>query len=170
MKCILIGFMGSGKTSVAQALSQRLGYSVVEMDTLVYQKTGCADMNQVFAKGGELLLRETEIEIAKEYRAANKVVISTGGGVVMNKIILDYLQEHNGCIIFLESTFQTVAKRVAADSTPRPLFQNKAQAEALYQLRLPLYRAYSDIQIQTDNQPIDQIVEKIIQFIDSYED
>jgi shikimate kinase len=170
MKYVLIGFMGSGKTSVATALAQKLGFSVIEMDTLVYQKTGCADMSEVFAKGGELLLRETEIALAKEYRAASHVVISTGGGVVMNKIILDYLKEHQGQVIFLESSFKTVADRVATDSTPRPLFQNLAQAEMLYQLRLPLYRAYSDIQIQTDQKTVDQIVQEITQFIESYED
>ncbi len=58
MNIVLIGFMGSGKSTVAKRLSKLLGLSSLEMDEIVYQKTNTSNMQEVFAKGGELLLRE----------------------------------------------------------------------------------------------------------------
>src|SRR6202023_573345 len=112
MKIILIGFMGSGKSSVAKKLGHLLKLPILEMDELVFQKTNTKNMHEVFAKGGELLLRETEIAIAQEYASTNNIVISTGAGVVLNKIILDYLKKPDGKVFFLNAAFQTIAVRL----------------------------------------------------------
>lgn len=160
MKMILIGFMGSGKSSVAKQLGCLLHLPVLEMDELALQKTQSKDMHEIFAKGGELLLRETEITIAREYALHGNTVISTGAGVVMNKIILDYFKRSNGKVFFLNATFQTIAARLAGD-TSRPLFRNMSEAESLYHFRQPLYLKYADRVIDVDRKSVEEIAHEI---------
>lgn len=167
MKIALIGFMGTGKSSVAHLLAESLSYSCIEMDEAVLAKTHCKDMAAVFAKGGELLLRETEIALAREYRTLEETVISTGGGVVLNKIILDYLKENGGIVLFLETSFSEIQKRIEHDETPRPLFQNPDQARTLYEFRLPLYRNYADFTITTDGKTPESIRDEILDYVKS---
>lgn len=160
MKIILIGFMGSGKSSVAKTIGHFLKWTILEMDDLVFQKTNTKNMHEVFEKGGELLLRETEIVIAQEYASTDNVVISTGAGVVLNKIILDYLKKPDGKIFFLNATFQTIAVRLADDAL-RPLFKNSVEAESLYHFRQPLYLKYADQVIEVDKKSVEEIAQEI---------
>src|SRR3990167_5099498 len=143
MNIVLIGFMGSGKSTVAKRLAKLLGISWVEMDELVYQKTNTRNMHEVFALGGELLLRETEIAIAKEYASKENLVISTGGGVVLNQIILDYLKEAGGKVIFLNARFEQIVTQLEGDNS-RPLVRDLTSTKKLYDFRLPLYLNYAD--------------------------
>ncbi len=168
MNLVLIGFMGSGKSTVAKALSKLLGLTIVEMDDLVYQKTNTRNMREVFTKGGELLLRKTEIVIAKEYAAKKNLVISTGGGVVLNKIIFDYFKETGGKVIFLNASFDMVAKRLEGDKE-RPLFTDLISAKKLYDFRFPLYLNYADEIVDVDSRSEKEIalqIKEIIQKID----
>jgi shikimate kinase len=160
MNIVLIGFMGSGKSTVAMALSRLLGLAIVEMDDLVYQKTDTRNMQEVFALGGELLLRETEIAIAKEYAAKQNLVISAGGGVVLNKIILDYFKKTGGKVIFLHVPFEQIVKRLKGDDS-RPLFKDLTTAKKLYDFRLPLYLNYADEIIDVGFQSAEEIALKI---------
>jgi shikimate kinase len=160
MKIILIGFMGSGKSSVAKKLGHLLKLPILEMDELVFQKTNTKNMHEVFAKGGELLLRETEIAIAQEYASADNNVISTGAGVVLNKITLDYLKKGDGKIFFLNAPFQTIAVRLADDSI-RPLFKNSVEAKSLYHFRQPLYLKYADQVIEVGKKSVEEIAQEI---------
>jgi len=144
MLIVLIGFMGCGKSSVAVELSALLGFPAVDMDALVCQRTQVKTIQEVFAKGGELLLRETEIGLAKEYAAKKELVISTGGGVVLNKIILDYFKQSSAKVVYLEVNFKTLVKRLKEDRT-RPLFGKDA-----YDARLPLYARYADLRVDAN--------------------
>lgn len=164
MKIILIGFMGSGKSSVAKKLGHILNMPIIEMDELVFQKTNTKNMHEVFAKGGELLLRETEIAIAKEYALTTNHIISTGAGVVLNKIILDVLKKTGGKIFFLNAPFQTIAARLA-DDTMRPLFRNAVEAKSLYHFRQPLYLEYADKVVEIDKKSVDEIAQEIAEEI-----
>ena len=162
MNIILIGFMGSGKTTVAKPLSQLLRFSSIEMDELVCQRTNTANMRELFAKGGEQLLRATEIEVAKECASEQSAVISTGGGVVLNKIIIDYFKGAGGKIIFLNPSFEQIAKRLEGDDS-RPLFKDLESARKLYDFRLPLYSNYADLIIDIANHSPDEIAHMIIE-------
>lgn len=164
MNIVLIGFMGSGKSTVAKCLSELLDLATVEMDDLVYQKTNTRNMHEVFALGGELLLRETEIAIAKEYASKNNLIISTGGGVVLNKIILDYFKKTGGKVIFLNIKFEQLIKQLAGDDS-RPLFKNLISAKKLYDFRLPLYLNYAEEIIDVDSQSAEEIALKIKELI-----
>lgn len=159
-KIVLIGFMGSGKTSVAKKLGKLLKLPILEMDEVVFQKTNTNNMHEVFAKGGELLLRETEIAIAQEYVSTDIHIISTGAGVVMNKIILDYFKKSQGKIFFLNASFQTLAARLAFDAS-RPLFKNRIEAQSLYDFRQPLYLRYADHVVDVENKSVEEIAQEI---------
>lgn len=160
MKIVLIGFMGSGKSSVAKRLGQLLKWPTLEMDERVLEKTNTQNMHEVFAKGGELLLRETELAIAQEYALIDNSVISTGAGVVLNKMILKYLKESSGKIVFLNATFQTVAARLVDDAS-RPLFKNQVEAHSLFHYRKPLYLQYADQVIEVDHKSVEEIAQEI---------
>lgn len=164
MNIVLIGFMGSGKSTVAKRLAKLLGFSLIEMDDLVYQKTATRNMHEVFEKGGELLLRETEIAIAKECASKRELVVSAGGGVVLNKIILDYFRNANGRVIFLQANFDTITKRLEGDDS-RPLFKHLENARKLYDFRLPLYLNYADEIIDVNSRSADEIALKIKEMI-----
>jgi len=160
MKIILIGFMGSGKTSVAQKLTHLLNIPVVEMDDKVLQKTRTKNMHEVFFQGGEKLLRQTEIAIAREYAAADHTIISTGGGVVMNKIVLDYLKKNNGQVFFLNAAFTTIVERLREDQS-RPLFKDSPASQLLYQFRQPLYLKYAHHVVDVNKKTIEEIAQEI---------
>jgi len=160
MKIILIGFMGSGKSSVAKQLGHLLNVPILEMDECVYQKTNTKNMHEVFAKGGELLLRETEIAIAKEYALTENNVISTGGGVILNKIVLDYLKQAKGKVFFLNASLETIAARLG-DDTLRPLVKDIGETQSLYHFRQPLYLRYADHVVEVDKKSVEEIAQEI---------
>jgi shikimate kinase len=164
MNIILIGFMGSGKSSVAKKLSPLLNMPILEMDDLVLKRTKTKSMCEVFAKGGELLLRETEIAIAREFSLLDNSIISTGAGVVLNKIIIDYFKKNEGKIFFLNVDFETIAVRLADDAL-RPLFKNIAEAKSLFHFRQPLYLKYADQVIDVSKKTMDEIAQEIAAII-----
>src|SRR5262249_11332305 len=147
-------------STVAKKLEHLLQLPMVDMDELVFQKTDTNNMHEVFAKGEELLLRETEIAIAKEYAFVDNYVIATGAGVILNKIILDYLKKRCGIIFFLNAAFQTISNRLAGDSS-RPLFKNIVEAESLYHFRKPLYLRYADHVVEVDTKSVEEIAQEI---------
>ena len=113
-------------------------------------------MHEVFAKGGEILLRETEIAIAKETASTQNAIISAGGGVVLNKIILDYFKQEGRKAIFLNASFETIVKRLDKDRS-RPLFKDLTIVKKLYDLRLPLYLNYADEIIDVNSRSAEEI-------------
>ncbi len=160
MNIVLIGFMGSGKSSVGRVLSDKLSFEFIEMDVLVLQKSGRGNINEIFEKDGEPAFRKLEQEVAEGLQNKNNAVISTGGGVVENSVIMDYLGK-NGRIIFLSVPFAEIKKRLK-DLNDRPLFKNKYKAEELYISRESLYDKYADIKVPTDGKSIDAVANEII--------
>lgn len=161
---VLIGFMGSGKSSIHKPLAQKLGLRPIEIDDLILKKSNRKSVEEIFEKDGEQVFRELEIETAKDLKNQVDCVIATGGGVVQNKIILDYLKT-NGTIVYLKTSFPEAEKRLAREGKTRPLFKNTKAAQKLYKLREPLYNAYSDIEVQTDGKNIEEITVEIIERI-----
>jgi shikimate kinase len=164
MNIVLIGFMGSGKSTVARQLSLVLNLPWIDLDELVCKKTNTKTIIDLFTAGGEPLLRETEIAIAKEYASKNNTIISTGGGTVLNQTTLDYFTKTGGKVIFLNAQFHTIEKRLAHDNS-RPLFNHSEKAKTLYDFRLPLYHYYADQTIDVDNLSTEETALKIKEMI-----
>ncbi len=160
MKIILTGFMYSGKSSVARQLSQKMDLKLIDMDQLVIKNSARKSITEIFEKDGEPKFRELEKNTTQKIKDQTNSIISTGGGVGVNKTLINELGIE-GTIIFLHATFETIVKRMGKN-TSRPLMKNKEKVEQLYKTRLPLYREHADIIVRTDNYTIAEVSDKIM--------
>ena len=162
MKIILIGFMGSGKSSVGKLLSKKLNLQLIEMDKIILKRSGLNNINEIFTIDGELRFREIEIEVSKGLKEIEDAIIVSGGGIVVNKIIIDYLKcNGRNIFIFLDTEFETIGNRLK-DDHDRPLFSNIKEVKRLFEIRQPLYKNYADIVIRTDNKSVENITHEVI--------
>ena len=159
----LIGFMGTGKTAVAEVLADRLDKQFVETDALIEKKAG-KSIPDIFEQDGEIAFRELEIGIIKEIAENNDSVIACGGGVVLNKINIDRMRKK--CIIInLKATPSVIAGRTSGDRGDRPLLavtDRINQIKELLNYRRPFYQRAADIEIDTSRLDINAVVEKIM--------
>lgn len=160
MKIVLIGFMGSGKTTVARVLAKKRNLNFIDMDYLALKNTTRFSINEIFEKDGEEKFRELELDVAKLMSQKENCVISTGGGVVMNPKIMEYLKT-NSVVIYLRKNFDRIKEHIALKKVRPPLFQTEESAKKLFEFRAPQYVQYADMIIETDNKNIDKLIEEI---------
>jgi len=159
----LIGFMGTGKTAIGEALATRLNRKFVELDLLIEQKAG-KSIPEIFKQDGEVAFRELEIEATKQIAKGKNLVIACGGGVVLNKINIDRLRAES-VIIYLTASPRIILKRTASGSQGRPLLNVSDRASEIRDLlrfRKPFYERATDIRIDTSKLDIDAVAEQII--------
>ncbi|MDP4240683.1 MAG: shikimate kinase [Bacteroidota bacterium] len=130
-RIFLIGYMGSGKTTVGQLLATKLGYSFIDMDTHIESKL-FKSVSQIFAELGEQQFRLLEHQCLHEIAEFNNAVISTGGGVPCFFDNMKYMNEH-GITIYLKLTAEELTERLEGfQANKRPLLAGKKGKE-LYQ-------------------------------------
>ncbi|KAI4310706.1 hypothetical protein MLD38_035661 [Melastoma candidum] len=125
-RCIyLVGMMGSGKTTVGKILSQVLGYSFVDSDSLVEQEVEGKTVTDIFKLYGEGFFRKKETEILRRISIMPRAVVSTGGGVVIRPINWRYM--HKGISVWLDVPLDALARRISAVGThSRPLLHGES--------------------------------------------
>jgi shikimate kinase len=158
----LIGFMGTGKTAVGKILAEKLNKQFVELDTLIAQRAG-KSIPEIF-KDGEIAFREMEIAMIKEVSSGEKQVISCGGGMVLNKINIDRLQQDSR-IVLLTASPLVILKRTSGN-IDRPLLdtQNRLQSvRELLKFRKPFYERAADFSINTSRLNIEAVAGQIIE-------
>jgi len=141
MNIVLVGFMGTGKSAVGRLLAGRLGWSFVDMDAVIEERAG-KRIDQIFADEGEPAFRSREHALVSELALQDRLVIATGGGVVLNP---DHVKafSRTGRVVCLEADPEVLWQRVSA-SGHRPLLETPDKRErmlALLESRQPLYRA-----------------------------
>lgn len=161
MKIVLIGFMGSGKTSVAESLAKTLNLKSIDMDELILKDSGFKSINEIFEKKGEKSFREMELAVAEKLVNIDDAIISTGGGVVTEEQTMTPLLK-NSVVIYLKLSFDNASIRVAQKKIKPPLFQNIVIAKKLFNIRKSLYTQYADIIVNTDNIEISEVLENVI--------
>jgi shikimate kinase len=146
---ILIGMMGSGKSSVGRCLHRRTGMAVLETDEMVASTFGMS-IPEIFSKHGERKFRETETEALRTVSTTKAVVIATGGGMVLRKENVEILKRL-GLIVWLDGNKEMLFAR-ASRKTARPLLRTKNPRETFSQIlgaRRPQYAKIADIRIDT---------------------
>ena len=153
--------MGSGKTAVGKRLAKRLGYTFLDTDLLIEEKTG-KSISDIFSKDGEDYFRDIETLILTELTGINDHVIATGGGIVTRKENIRRLREL-GFIIWLKASPETIFKRVST-KTHRPLLKVDNPLEQIKRLMSQREQSYSeaDLTIDTDGLEVEDIVNNII--------
>ncbi len=160
---ILIGFMGSGKTTIGTVLAKQLEYKFFDTDAFIVEKEG-KTINAIFAENGEEYFRNTETKMLEEMeQTLERAIVSTGGGLPLrecNGVILKKL----GFVVFLKVQKETVLKRLKGDDT-RPLLKGdnaEEKVDYLLEYRNPIYEYTAHVVIETDNKTVEEISEEII--------
>lgn len=162
MKLVLCGMMGSGKTTVGKLLAKALAWEWVDTDECIVSRYG--NISDIFAQKGASYFREKETEIVKTLTQKDRLVISTGGGIVLREENISLLKE-DGIVLYLRAQKQTLVGRLQGDKT-RPLLQSEepldCKIERLLQERGVLYEGASDSIVDVDGKTPTEIVEEIL--------
>jgi shikimate kinase len=133
----LVGMMGVGKTTIGKLLAEEIGYRFVDTDEVIVKAAG-KSINEIFAENGEAEFRQLESDVLAQVCAYTKLVIATGGGIIMQQHNWSYL--HHGLIVWLDVPVQIILQRLAEDDT-RPLLQDDPESKlrSLLEQRQPMY-------------------------------
>jgi len=164
---VLVGFMGTGKSSVGMKLSEMLGMGFIDTDDIVEADSGMI-ISDIFAEKGEEYFRDLESEAVEKTCKLSHYVIATGGGVVIRDRNIRNLRS-TGMLFCLDAPPEVIFERTSGHSH-RPLLQVGdaiGRIHEMLEIREPLY-AKADHRIDTSKFTIDQIAEKVADLFKSY--
>ena len=147
----IIGFMGTGKTTVSSALSKITGLKEIDVDAYIVEKAKMS-ISEIFEKYGEEYFRNLETESLREIANNKNQIISCGGGAVLKDENVDILK-NSGTIVLLTATPETIFDRVK-DHTHRPILNNDmslSHVKSLMEKREPRYQSVADIKVNVDS-------------------
>ena len=157
----LVGFMGTGKTTVGRAVAMRLGFRLLDSDHEIEREKG-QTVAQIFAAEGEAAFRALERRFVDHGHADRGVVVACGGGLVVQPGMLELLNT-KGVVVCLHASLETVLRRTGQTRT-RPLLDVADPAARLRQLYLerePIYKRAGTV-ILTDLRPLHDIVMHVL--------
>ncbi|MFH1387602.1 MAG: shikimate kinase [bacterium] len=161
---ILIGFMGSGKTAVGQALAKELGYAFIDTDEII--ETGeKRTIGNIFMTEGEEYFRGLETNALKSLTGIDQTIVSTGGGIILKEENLPLLKGL-GKVVYLSASHEVIYDRIK-DETHRPLLRvsdPKKEIGDLLAKREEKYKKAADIIIDTSGKEVDVIVRELIKW------
>ena len=157
-RVILIGPMGSGKTTIGSLLAQKLGLSFRDTDHLIEEQEE-KTVSQIFLDQGEDAFRAIEKRVLREELLTDGTVLSLGGGAPISIDAQSALRAIASHIIFLDISLSTVAPRIGFNRD-RPLLLNnpRGQWQTLMEARRPIYEAIADATINVDDKSEEEIV------------
>jgi shikimate kinase len=159
---VLVGFMGSGKSSVGREIARRCDLRFLDTDSVIRQKYG-KSIPEIFAIHGESAFRDEEHQVLLRLRGARHLVIATGGGIVLqsrNRLILRSI----GPVIWLTADEEVIWDRVSRNPN-RPLLHTvdpRSTIRNLMQVRYPLYREAADIIVETSSLTHQEVATRIL--------
>jgi shikimate kinase len=166
-KIVLIGAMGSGKSTLGKLLAARLQYKFLDSDTAIEQAQNMS-VTDIFAQEGEDEFRKYEAQTIKNLiQSTDAMVIATGGGAILNNHTCSLLKAQ-AVVIWLDASADTLTQRLAADTT-RPLLAGKNKLEVLtakLAQRTPLYKTTADYIIDVTDKSPTQLIAEIEQVLD----
>lgn len=157
----LVGFMGTGKTTLGRALAQRLKYRCVDSDHEIERQQGKA-VSQIFAEQGEAAFRAMERDFIDHGHPTERQIVACGGGLVVQPGMLELLQT-KGVVVCLHASIETILRRTAGNRS-RPLIDvedPEKRLRDLYAAREPIYRRAGTL-VLTDGRPLAEIVQHVL--------
>lgn len=160
----LVGFMGTGKTTVGRLLAERLGYTFVDADDEIEREQGVS-ITHIFSELGEAHFRDLETDMLKRLSARENLVISAGGGAVIRAENVESLKK-GGPVVCLAATPEEIYDRVR-HSTHRPLLKVDdplGRIRELMELRRKFY-SRADYKVDTGGLTPGEVVDKILDMV-----
>lgn len=157
----LVGFMGTGKTTVSRQLSELLGYEEVDTDARIVRQQN-RSIAEVFETQGEQAFREMETGLLQELGEETHKIISCGGGMALRRENVALMREH-GVVVLLTAEPETIFARVR-DDNGRPVLNGNMNVGYIRELmakRMPYYQAAGEIVVATDDRSPQEIAREI---------
>ncbi|MBV8571410.1 MAG: shikimate kinase [Acidobacteriaceae bacterium] len=158
----LVGFMASGKTTIARKLADELGWCFIDLDSEI-EETHRKTISQIFLEDGESTFREIETKTLRrhvlEIEAGKPCVVALGGGAFVQSKNWELI-ENNGVTVWLDCPFEIILRRLGDDTT-RPLATDRGKLSEIFEDRRPLY-ARADFRIFVDTDDVSAIVRQIL--------
>jgi shikimate kinase len=169
----LIGYRGSGKTTVAQAAALRLGWDWVDADVEIELRAG-KSIAAIFADDGEEHFRDLESAVLGDLMRRERTVLALGGGVVLRasnrQELIAASGEGRGKTVWLKASPALLWERIIADTTTAARRPNLTvgggleEVKTLLTRREPLYREYADLVIETDGKSLAMVADEIVRW------
>ena len=166
---VLVGLMGSGKSTIGRRLAQRLGMRFADADDEIERAAGMT-ISDIFARFGEAHFRDGERRVISRLLAGKPMVLATGGGAFINEETRALILRDSLCI-WLDADIPTLVERVGRRSH-RPLLKNRDPGEVLRDLaavRNPIY-AEAHLRVSSASTPHDHTVRGILEALSKWED
>lgn len=160
----LVGFMGSGKTTVGRGVADELGWSFYDVDCEIERREK-KPIAEIFATAGEARFREIESMILERLvsrvQSGHPCVVATGGGAFVQPHNWNIV-ENNGVTVWLDCSLDVIEKRLGIEDKTRPLATDRKHMRELFELRLPLY-ARADYRVNADCSDPSEVLHRILE-------
>ena len=157
----LVGFMGTGKSSVGHLVAEELGFAFLDTDALIESRTG-KTITDIFAQAGETVFRQLEGDVVAGLAAQDRAVISTGGGLVMDPANLASLKTH-ALVVCLWASPETIFYRTSHQHH-RPLLQEPDPLSKIRTLLAQREAAYkkADVLVNTESRSMKEVAQQVL--------
>ena len=166
MNIVLIGYRGTGKSTLGRLLAARLGRELVSTDAEIVKRAR-RTIPEIVAQQGWDYFRDLESDICRELASRDQLVIDTGGGAILRAQNIEALKKE-GIVFWLRASVETIARRIGGDSQRPSLTGTKSfvdEIQDVLQERTPKYQAAADHIIVTDGRSIDQLIETVLTLV-----
>jgi shikimate kinase len=166
MNIVLIGYRGTGKSSVGKLLAERSGRALISTDAEVVRRAGQLIPDIVKQHGWDHF-RDLESDVCRDLAGKDQLIIDTGGGAILRQANVARLKT-NGMLFWLTADVSTIASRIGGDTQRPSLTGTKSFVEEIEDVlreRLPKYKAAADHTIATDRKTVTDIADAIMQTI-----
>jgi len=166
MKLVLIGYRGTGKSTIARLLAAQLGWPVLSTDARIIEQAG-RSIPDIVARDGWDHFRDLESAVCNTLTQQDRLVIDTGGGIILRPANVAALRS-NGLVFWLTATVATIAQRIAGDTQRPSLTAGATFVEEIQEVlaeRTPTYQAAADYHIATDHLPPEDIASDIVNIV-----
>jgi len=163
MNVVLIGYRGTGKSTVGKIVAARLGRTLVSTDAEIVKRAG-QSIPEIVAQHGWDYFRDLESQVCRDLAEGDGLVIDTGGGAILRSENVERLKR-NGTLFWLRASVETITKRIGRDTQRPSLTGTKSfldEVQEVLRERTPKYEAAADHVIATDGRSVVQIADEIL--------